>query len=69
MRAVGNELAARLVETVNGLELDNRAMSMDRALDEEEVLPGGPTPVRTERLEPSEGWQVVSITLRFGKEA
>ncbi|MFA7764350.1 hypothetical protein [Streptomyces sp. NRRL S-448] len=38
MRAVGNELAARLAETVHRLDLDNRALSMDRAHDEEENL-------------------------------
>ncbi|MEU6213075.1 hypothetical protein ABZ891_24665 [Streptomyces sp. NPDC047023] len=38
MRAVGNELAARLAETVHRLDLDNRALSMDRAHDEEEDL-------------------------------
>ncbi|MFI0742654.1 hypothetical protein ACH4PU_31925 [Streptomyces sp. NPDC021100] len=38
MRAVGNELAARLTETVHRLDLDNRALSMDRAHDEEEDL-------------------------------
>ncbi|MFJ3728847.1 hypothetical protein ACIPYQ_40680 [Streptomyces sp. NPDC090045] len=38
MRAVGNELAARLAETVHRLDLDNRALPMDRAHDEEEDL-------------------------------
>ncbi|AEM88530.1 hypothetical protein [Streptomyces violaceusniger] len=38
MRAVGEELAARLEETVLGLQLDNRELSMDRAHDEEEDL-------------------------------
>ncbi|MEN8655501.1 hypothetical protein ABCR94_34245 [Streptomyces sp. 21So2-11] len=38
MRAVGNELAARLTETTLRLNLDNREMPMDRAHDEEEDL-------------------------------
>ncbi|OEJ22573.1 hypothetical protein [Streptomyces subrutilus] len=38
MRAVGNEFAARLAETVHRLDLDNRALSMDRAHDDEEDL-------------------------------
>ncbi|GAA1150284.1 hypothetical protein [Streptomyces javensis] len=38
MRAVGEELAARLEETVLGLQLDNRELPMDRAQDEEEDL-------------------------------
>ncbi|WP_424893320.1 hypothetical protein [Streptomyces sp. XH2] len=38
MRAVGNELAARLTEAVQSLDLDNRATPMDRAHDEEEDL-------------------------------
>ncbi|WP_238783317.1 hypothetical protein [Streptomyces monomycini] len=38
MRAVGNELAARLTETVQHLDLDNRDLPLDRAQDEEEDL-------------------------------
>ncbi|MEU2591637.1 hypothetical protein ABZ630_12520, partial [Streptomyces albidoflavus] len=38
MRAVGNELAARLTETVHYLDLDNRDLPLDRAQDEEEDL-------------------------------
>ncbi|MEU1791972.1 hypothetical protein ABZ553_40090 [Streptomyces sparsogenes] len=38
MRAVGNELAARLTETVHRLELDNRQAPIERAHDEEEDL-------------------------------
>jgi hypothetical protein len=38
MREVGEELAARLEETVLGLQLDNRELPMDRAHDEEEDL-------------------------------
>ncbi|MFC7979741.1 hypothetical protein ACFUT3_31470 [Streptomyces cinereoruber] len=38
MRAVGNELAARLTETVQYLDLDNRDLPLDRAQDEEEDL-------------------------------
>jgi hypothetical protein len=38
MRTVGNELAARLTETVHRLDLDNRATPMERAHDEEEDL-------------------------------
>ncbi|MEU9197890.1 hypothetical protein [Streptomyces hundungensis] len=38
MRAVGNELAARLTETVQHLDLDNRALPLDRVQDEEEGL-------------------------------
>ncbi|MFD7446619.1 hypothetical protein [Streptomyces sp. NPDC059909] len=38
MRAVGNQLAARLTETVHRLDLDNRDTPMDRAHDEEEDL-------------------------------
>jgi len=38
MHAVGNELTARLTETVHGLDLDNREAPMDRAHDEEEDL-------------------------------
>lgn len=38
MRAVGNELAARLTETVHCLELDNRQAPIERAHDEEEDL-------------------------------
>ncbi|MFE7046037.1 hypothetical protein ACFU9X_43645 [Streptomyces atratus] len=38
MRAVGNELAVRLTETVRHLDLDNRALPIDRAQDEEEDL-------------------------------
>ncbi len=38
MRKVGEELAARLEETVLGLQLDNRELPMDRAHDEEEAL-------------------------------
>ncbi|MFG2775067.1 hypothetical protein [Streptomyces sp. NPDC048350] len=38
MRAVGNELAARLTETVQHLDLDNRDLPVDRAQDEEEDL-------------------------------
>ncbi|MET9520317.1 hypothetical protein [Streptomyces sp. NPDC002994] len=38
MREVGEELAARLEETVLGLRLDNRELPMDRAHDEEEDL-------------------------------
>lgn len=38
MRAVGEELAARLEETVLSLQLDNRELPMDRAHDEEEDL-------------------------------
>ncbi|GHE78751.1 hypothetical protein GCM10018785_53610 [Streptomyces longispororuber] len=38
MRAIGGELAARLAETAHRLSLDNRALSMDRAHDEEEDL-------------------------------
>jgi hypothetical protein len=37
MRYVGEELLARLEETVLGLELDNRALPMDRAHDEEDL--------------------------------
>ncbi|MFF8315536.1 hypothetical protein ACF06V_00005 [Streptomyces bobili] len=38
MRAVGNELAVRLTETVRRLDLDNRELPIDRGQDEEEVL-------------------------------
>ncbi|MER5228286.1 hypothetical protein [Streptomyces flaveus] len=38
MRKVGEELAARLEETVLGLQLDNRELPMDRTHDEEEDL-------------------------------
>ncbi|MFE6274095.1 hypothetical protein ACFVQ9_35500 [Streptomyces goshikiensis] len=38
MRAVGSELAAGLTVAVRRLDLDNRALSMDRAHDEEEAL-------------------------------
>jgi hypothetical protein len=38
MQEVGEELAARLEETVLGLQLDNRELTMDRAYDEEEDL-------------------------------
>ncbi|MGW3569623.1 hypothetical protein ACWDSL_38160 [Streptomyces sp. NPDC000941] len=38
MRAAGNELTARLTETVHRLGLDNRALPIDRAHDEEEDL-------------------------------
>ncbi|MFF5130972.1 hypothetical protein ACFY41_29120 [Streptomyces syringium] len=38
MREVGAELAARLEETVLGLQLDNRELPMDRTHDEEEDL-------------------------------
>ncbi|MFB7364692.1 hypothetical protein [Streptomyces hydrogenans] len=38
MRAVGNELAARLTEAVQYLALDNRDLPLDRAQDEEEDL-------------------------------
>jgi hypothetical protein len=38
MRAVGNELALRLTETVRRLDLDNRDLPIDRGQDEEEVL-------------------------------
>lgn len=38
MRAVGEELAARLTETVARLDLDNRSLPMERAQDEEEDL-------------------------------
>ncbi|MBB1261598.1 hypothetical protein [Streptomyces alkaliterrae] len=38
MRAVGNELAVRLTETVRRLDLDNRELPVDRGQDEEEVL-------------------------------
>ncbi|MEV7684038.1 hypothetical protein AB0O64_36715 [Streptomyces sp. NPDC088341] len=38
MRAVGNELAARLTQTVHHLDLDNRDQPIDRAQDEEEGL-------------------------------
>ncbi|PIM72691.1 hypothetical protein CTU88_11265 [Streptomyces sp. JV178] len=38
MRTVGEELAARLEETVLGLQLDNRELAMDRAHDEETDL-------------------------------
>ncbi|MFC5900748.1 hypothetical protein ACFQ60_00580 [Streptomyces zhihengii] len=38
MRAVGNELAARLTQTVRALDLDSRGLPMDRAHDEETHL-------------------------------
>lgn len=38
MRAVGNELAARLTRTVQALDLANRSTPIDRAHDEEEDL-------------------------------
>ncbi|MFD4392638.1 hypothetical protein [Streptomyces sp. NPDC058495] len=38
MRVVGNQLAARLTETVQDLDLDNRDLPLDRAQDEEEDL-------------------------------
>ncbi|QIB49470.1 hypothetical protein [Streptomyces aureoverticillatus] len=38
MRAVGNELTARLTETVHRLDLDNRDLPIDRGQDEEEHL-------------------------------
>jgi hypothetical protein len=38
MRAVGNELAVRLTETVRRLDLDNRDLTVDRGQDEEEDL-------------------------------
>ncbi|MET7988958.1 MULTISPECIES: hypothetical protein [unclassified Streptomyces] len=38
MRRVGEELATRLEETVHALRLDDRALPMDRAHDEEEDL-------------------------------
>ncbi|MFJ8827672.1 hypothetical protein ACIREE_38775 [Streptomyces sp. NPDC102467] len=38
MRSVGNELAARLAETVHCLDLDNRGLPIDRGQDEEELL-------------------------------
>jgi hypothetical protein len=38
MRSVGNELAARLTETVRRLDLDNRDLPVDRGQDEEEHL-------------------------------
>ncbi|WP_435972235.1 hypothetical protein [Streptomyces sp. Qhu_M48] len=37
MRAVGNELAARLTETVRDLDLDNRDLPLDRAQEEAEL--------------------------------
>ncbi|WP_424863807.1 hypothetical protein [Streptomyces sp. MMS24-I29] len=38
MRAVGNELSARLTETVRHLDLDNRDLPIDRAQGEGEDL-------------------------------
>ncbi|UDM05508.1 hypothetical protein [Streptomyces longhuiensis] len=38
MREVCEELASRLEETVLGLQLDNRELTMDRAYAEEEHL-------------------------------
>ncbi|MFE7076466.1 hypothetical protein ACFU96_40905 [Streptomyces sp. NPDC057620] len=38
MRAVGNELTARLTETVRRLDLDSRDLPIDRGQDEEECL-------------------------------
>ncbi|MEU0845930.1 hypothetical protein ABZ370_41670 [Streptomyces sp. NPDC005962] len=38
MRAVGNELAARLTETVHRLQFDNRNTPIERTHDEEEDL-------------------------------
>ncbi|MYZ37249.1 MULTISPECIES: hypothetical protein [unclassified Streptomyces] len=38
MHAVGNELAVRLTETVQRLDLDNRGLPVDRGQDEEEDL-------------------------------
>ncbi|MBK3570971.1 hypothetical protein [Streptomyces sp. MBT62] len=38
MRAVGNELAVRVTETVHRLDLDNRVLPVDRGQDEEEDL-------------------------------
>ncbi|WP_432189866.1 hypothetical protein [Streptomyces sp. Tue6028] len=38
MRSVGNELAVRLAETVHRLDLDNRALPVDRGQDEEADL-------------------------------
>ncbi|QNP68007.1 hypothetical protein [Streptomyces genisteinicus] len=38
MRAVGNELAARLTQTVRALDLDSRGLPMDRTHDEEAHL-------------------------------
>ena len=37
MRYVGEELLARLEETVLGLQLDDRALPMDRAHDKEDL--------------------------------
>ncbi|MDQ0935122.1 hypothetical protein [Streptomyces turgidiscabies] len=46
-----------------------RCRGRDQAMRRRGLLPGGPIPVlprpRKERLEPGEGWQVVSLTRRF----